>query len=64
MVGLMASAKTAADSEQPCVVPMLVLKEWILWRLSVQRVVVCRVYHVWASFWSGGQRFAVAVRMA
>ena len=63
MVGCRASAKTAAEREQPCVVPVLVVKACMVWWLSVQSAVVGRVYHVWASWWRLLHNVAVAVRI-
>ena len=31
MVGCKARAKTAADREQPCVVPVFVVNAWMVW---------------------------------
>ena len=63
MVGCRARAKTAADKEQPCVVPTLVVNVWMVWWLSVQSAVVGRLYQVWASWLRLLQSVAVAVRI-
>ena len=39
-VGLRARANMAADRAQPWVVPVLVVLVWMVWWLSVHRVVV------------------------
>ena len=55
-MGWSARAKTAAEREQPWVVPWFVVLRWIVVRLSVQREVVGREYHVCEMELSVGQR--------
>ena len=56
IVGCSAKAKAAADSEQPCVVPTLVVKECVVWLSSVHSVVEGLEYHVCVSWHRAGQR--------
>ena len=62
-VGWRARAKTAAEREQPWVVPVLVELRWMWCKLSVHKLVVEREYQVWAMVLRVGQSVEVLVIM-